>query len=132
MAAIAVVLDHTTAGALYDPKDPFNETVAAFYVQASGGLGDLYAPVLSLTAGDAERPGLLGYIKGLRFIRIEAFDTDAAVTATELLRFGHSWAAVHAIHAARPSPTHPTGRYLLTLTPKAYAGTGVQAVHPDQ
>ncbi|WP_345964522.1 hypothetical protein ABDE16_37085 [Streptomyces sp. BRB040] len=85
--------------------------------------------MLSLTAGDAERPGLLGYIKGLRFIRIEAFDTDAAVTATELLRFGHSWAAVH---AARPSPVHPAGRYLLTLTPKAYAGTGVQAVHPDQ
>jgi hypothetical protein len=63
VAAIAVVLDHTTAGALYDPKDPFNEAAAAFYVQASGGLGDLYAPVLSLTAGDAERPGLLGYIK---------------------------------------------------------------------
>ncbi|UXY25084.1 hypothetical protein N8I84_42490 (plasmid) [Streptomyces cynarae] len=132
MAAIAVVLDHTTAAALYDPKDPFNEAVAAFYVQASGGLGDLYAPVLSLTAGDAERPGLLGYIKGLRFIRIEAFDTDAAVTATELLRFGHPWAAVHAIHAARPSAAHPSGRFLLTLTPKAYAGTGVQAVHPDQ
>ncbi|WP_030348781.1 hypothetical protein [Streptomyces sp. NRRL S-1022] len=131
MAGIAVVLDHTTTGALYDPKDPFNETVAAFYVQASGGLGDLYAPVLSL-AGDTERPGLLGYIKGLRFIRIEAFDTDAAVTATELLRFGHSFAAVHAIHAARPSAAHPCGRYLLTLTPKAYAGTGVQAVHPDQ
>ncbi|MDI6520190.1 hypothetical protein QMA61_28845 [Streptomyces coelicoflavus] len=129
MAGVAVVLDHTTAGGLYDPKDPFNEAVVAFYVQACGGLGDLYAPVLSLTAGDAERPGLLGYIKGLRFIRIEAFDTDAAVTATELLRFGHSWAAVH---AARPSPAHPAGRYLLTLTPKAYAGTGVQAVHPDQ
>ncbi|MFE0489271.1 PIN domain-containing protein [Streptomyces griseoaurantiacus] len=132
MAGIAVVLDHTTAGALYDPKDPFNEAVAAFYVQASGGLGELYAPVLSLTAGDAERPGLLGYIKGLRYIRIETFDTDAAVTATELLRFGHSFAAVHAIHAARPSPAHPGGRYLLTLTPKAYSGTGVQAVHPDQ
>ncbi|KOG74009.1 MULTISPECIES: hypothetical protein [Streptomyces] len=132
MAAIAVVLDHTTAGALYDPKDPFNEAVAAFYVQASGGLGDLYAPVLSLTAGDSERPGLLSYIKGLRFIRIEAFDTDAAVTATELLRFGHSWATVHAIHAARPSAAHPSGRYLLTLTPKAYAGTGVQAVHPGE
>lgn len=129
MAGIAVVLDHTTAGALYDPKDPFNEAVAAFYVQASGGLGNLYVPVLSLTAGDAERPGLLGYIKGLRFIRIEAFDADAAVTTTELLRFGHSWAAVH---AARPSAVHPAGRYLLTLTPKAYAGTGVQAVHPDQ
>ncbi|MFF9091006.1 hypothetical protein ACF1BE_32495 [Streptomyces sp. NPDC014991] len=42
-------MDHTTAGALYDPKDPCNEAVAAFYVQASGGLGDLYAPVLSLT-----------------------------------------------------------------------------------
>ncbi|MEV4049198.1 hypothetical protein [Streptomyces sp. NPDC049744] len=124
MAGIAVVLDHTTAGALHDPKDPFNEAIAAFYVQASGGLGELYAPVLSLTAGDAERPGLLGYIKGLRFIRIEAFDTDAAVTAT--------LAAVHAIHAARPSATHPAGRYLLTLTPKAYAGTGVQAVHRDQ
>ncbi|KOV97519.1 hypothetical protein ADL02_07270 [Streptomyces sp. NRRL WC-3723] len=117
---------------MYDPKDPFNEAVAAFYVQASGGLGDLYAPVLSLTAGDSERPGLLSYIKGLRFVRIEAFDTDAAVTATELLRFGHSWATVHAIHAARPSAAHPTGRYLLTLTPKAYAGTGVQAVHPGE
>ncbi|MFJ4585474.1 PIN domain-containing protein [Streptomyces echinatus] len=86
---------------MYDPKDPFNEAVAAFYVQASDGLGDLYTPVLSLTAGDTDRPGLLGYIKGLRFIRIEAFDTDASVTATELLRFGHSWAAVHAIHAAQ-------------------------------
>ena len=101
-------------------------------VQASGGLGDLYAPVLSLTAGDAERPGLLSCIKGLRFIRIEAFDTDAAVTATELLRFGHSWAAVHAIHAARPSAAHPTARFLPTLTPKAYAGTDVQAAHPSQ
>jgi hypothetical protein len=132
VAAIAVVLDHTTAAALYDPKDPFNEAVAAFYVQASGGLGELYAPVLSLTAGDAERPGLLGYIKGLRFIRIEAFDTDAAVTATELLRLGHSRAAVHAIHAARPSAAHPTERLPAALTPKAYAGTtGVQAVHPD-
>lgn len=130
MAAIAVVLDHTAAVALHDPKDPFNEAVAAFYVQASGGLGNLYAPVLSLTAGDAERPGLLSYIKGLRFIRIEAFDTDAAVTATELLRFGHSWAAVHAIHASRPSAAHPSGRCLLTLTPKEYAGTGVQALHP--
>ncbi|MGQ4427338.1 hypothetical protein ACN6LL_002242 [Streptomyces violaceoruber] len=121
MAGIAVVLDHTTARALYDPKDLFNEVIAAFYVQASGGLGELYAPVLSLTAGDAERPGLLGYIKGLRFIRIEAFDTDAAVTAT-----------LAAIHAARPSATHPASRYLLTLTPKAYAGTGVRAVHRDQ
>ncbi|MFF3878714.1 hypothetical protein [Streptomyces sp. NPDC001978] len=132
MAAIPVVLDHTTATALHDPKDPFNEAVAAFYVQASGGLGTLYAPVLSLTAGDVERPGLLGYIQGLRFITIEAFDTDAAVTAISLLRFGHSWATVHAIHAARPSAAFPTGRFLLTLTPKAYAGTGVQAVHPDQ
>ncbi|MFF4846211.1 hypothetical protein [Streptomyces collinus] len=70
--------------------------------------------------------------KACAVIRIEAFDTDAAVTATELLRFGHSWAAVHAIHAALPSPTHPTGRYLVTLTPKTYAGTGVQAVHTDQ
>ncbi|MEU6496962.1 hypothetical protein ABZ890_42475 [Streptomyces sp. NPDC046984] len=111
MVAIAVVLGHMTAAALYDPKNPLNEAVAAFHVQASGALGDLYAPVLSLTTGDAERPGLLGYIKGLRFIRIETFDTDAAVTATELLRFGHSWAAVH---AARPSAAHPTGRFLLT------------------
>src|SRR5690606_41502508 len=55
VAGISVVLDHTTAGALYDPKDPFNEAVAAFYVQASGGLGELYAPVPSLTARSEER-----------------------------------------------------------------------------
>ncbi|MFC9817425.1 hypothetical protein ACFVJM_35860 [Streptomyces virginiae] len=132
MGPIAVVLDHTTATALHDPKDPYNEAVAAFYVQASGGLGTLYAPVLSLAAGDTERPGLFTYIHGLRFIRIEPFDTDAALTATELLHAGHSWAAVHAIHAARPSADYPTGRYLLTLTPDLYEGTGVQAVHPDQ
>ncbi|MFD5412406.1 PIN domain-containing protein [Streptomyces nojiriensis] len=132
MAAIAVVLDHTAATALHDPKDPFNEAVAAFYVQASGGLGTLYAPVLSLTAGDTERPGLLAYIHGLRFIEIEPFDTAAALTATELLHAGHSWAAVHAIHAARPSADFPSGRYLLTLTPQAYESSGVQAVHPGQ
>ncbi|WP_331722661.1 hypothetical protein [Streptomyces sp. NBC_00122] len=132
MPAIAVVLDHTAATALHDPKDPFNEAVAAFYVQASGGLGTLYAPVLSLTAGDTERPGLLAYIHGLRFIEIEPFDTTAALAATELLHAGHSWSAVHAIHAARPSADFPSGRYLLTLTPEAYENTGVQAVHPGQ
>ncbi|MFI1019839.1 PIN domain-containing protein [Streptomyces olivaceus] len=85
--------------------------------------------MLSLTAGDTERRGLLSYIKGLRFLHVEVFDTDAAVTATELLPFGHSWAAVH---AARLSAAHPSGRFLLTLTPKAYAGTGIQAVHPGE
>jgi hypothetical protein len=129
---IAVVLDHTTATALHDPKDPCNEAVAAFYVQASGGLGTLYAPVLCLTAGDTERPGLLTYINGLRFVQIEPFDTEAALTATELLHAGHPWAAVHAIHAARPSADFPAGRFVLTLTPELYEGTGVQAVHPDQ
>ncbi|MGW3563541.1 hypothetical protein ACWDSL_06510 [Streptomyces sp. NPDC000941] len=132
MGPIAVVLDHTTATALHDPKDPYNEAVAAFYVQASGGLGTLYAPVLSLTAGDTERPGLLAYINGLRFITIEPFDTQAALTVSELLYAGHSWAAVHAIHAARPSADFPTGRFLLTLTPEAYEDTGVQAVHPGE
>ncbi|MFE3556927.1 hypothetical protein ACFXKW_18960 [Streptomyces sp. NPDC059193] len=132
MGPIAVVLDHTTTTALHDPKDPHNEAVAAFYVQASGGLGTLYAPVLSLTAGDTERPGLLAYINGLRFIQIEPFDTQAALTATELLHAGHSWAAVHAIHAARPSADFPAGRYLLTLTPELYDGAGVLAVHPDR
>lgn len=132
MGPIAVVLDHTTTTALHNPKDPYNEAVAAFYVQASGGLGTLYAPALTLTAGDTERPGLLSYINGLRFIHIEPFDTAAALTATGLLRAGHSWAAVHAIHAARPSADFPNGRYLLTLTPERYEETGVQAVHPDQ
>ncbi|MFJ9683689.1 hypothetical protein ACIRP2_37545 [Streptomyces sp. NPDC101194] len=132
MGPIAVVLDHTTATALHDPKDPYNEAVAAFYVQASGGLGTLYAPVLSLTAGDTERPSLLAYIHGLRFITIEPFDTAAAITATELLHVGHPWAAVHAIHAARPCADFPAGRFLLTLTPELYEGTGAQAVHPDQ
>ncbi|MCJ0872620.1 hypothetical protein [Streptomyces sp. AP-93] len=130
MGSIAVVLDHTTATALHDPKDPYNEAVAAFYVQASGGLGALYAPVLSLTAGDRERPGLLAYVHGLRFIQIEPFGTEAAFAATDLLRAGHPWATVHAIHAARPSPAFPSGRFLLTLNPEGYEVTGVHAVHP--
>ncbi|AEM85928.1 hypothetical protein [Streptomyces violaceusniger] len=132
MGPIAVVLDHTTAAALHDPKDPYNEAVAAFYVQASGGLGTLYAPVLSLTVGDSGQSGLLAYIKGLRFITIEPFDTEAALTAAGLLPAGYPWAAVHAIHAARPCADFPAGRFLLTLTPDLYEGAGVQAVHPDQ
>lgn len=132
MGPIAVVLDHTTAAAIHDPKDPYNEAVAAFYVQASGGLGTLYTPVLSLTVGDSEQSGLLAYITGLRFITIEPFDTEAALTAAGLLHAGYSWSAVHAIHAARPSADFPAGRFLLTLTPDLYEGTGVQAVHPDQ
>ncbi|GAA3135787.1 hypothetical protein GCM10010521_22300 [Streptomyces rameus] len=47
MAGIAVVLDHTTVGALHDPSD---------YVSASGGLGDLYAPALSLRRGASRLP----------------------------------------------------------------------------
>ncbi|GAB1331567.1 hypothetical protein [Streptomyces sennicomposti] len=66
--------------------------------------------MLSLTAGDAERPGLLGCIKGLGFIEIEAFDTDAAVTAAAFLCFGHSLGRRHAIHAARLSPATPPAR----------------------
>ncbi|WP_392900731.1 hypothetical protein [Streptomyces sp. LN699] len=132
MGPIAVVLDHTAATALHNPKDPYNEAIAAFYVQASGGLGTLSAPVLCLLAGDTERRGLLAYINGLRFIQIEQFDTQAALATTELLHAGHSWAAAHAIHAARPSADHPAGRYLLTLTPEIYEGTGIQAVHPGQ
>ncbi|MGI3197961.1 hypothetical protein ACRJ4W_03360 [Streptomyces sp. GLT-R25] len=37
VATISVVQDHTTAAALYDPKDTFNEAVAAWCAQASGG-----------------------------------------------------------------------------------------------
>ncbi|MEU6018350.1 hypothetical protein ABZ826_31305 [Streptomyces sp. NPDC047515] len=88
--------------------------------------------MLPLAAGDIERPGLLAYIHGLRFITIEPLDIAAALTATELLHAGHPWAAVHAIHAARPVADFPAGRFLLTLTPELYEGTGVQAVHPDQ
>lgn len=102
MGAIAVVLDHTTATALYDPKDPYNKAVAAFYVQASSGLGTLYAPWLSLTVVATERPGLLAYINELRFIQIEPLATEAALTATELLHVSYFWVAAHAIHAARP------------------------------
>lgn len=57
------------SGAHLPGGQAFNEAVAALCVQASDGVGDLYALALSLTAGDTERPGLLDYIKGLRFIR---------------------------------------------------------------
>ncbi|GAA0329050.1 hypothetical protein [Streptomyces blastmyceticus] len=132
MSPIAVVLDHTTAGALHDPKDLANEAMLAFYVQASGGLGTLYAPVLALAVADAGRPGVLSHITGLRFITTEPFDSDAARTAAELVRAGHDWSAAHAVHMARPSARFVTGRFLLTLKPDLYEGTGVQAVHPDQ
>lgn len=76
--------------------------------------------------------GLLAYINGLRFITTEPFDTEAALAASELLHAGHSWAAVHAIPAARSSADFPVDRLLLTLMPELHEGTGVQAVHPDQ
>lgn len=67
------------------------------------------------------------HIHGLRFITIEPIDTTAALTATELLHAGHPWVAVPAIHAARLCADFPAGRFLLTLTPELYEGTGVQA-----
>ncbi|MFC8765124.1 hypothetical protein ACFUAG_31010 [Streptomyces sp. NPDC057193] len=85
--------------------------------------------MLWLTAGDLEHPGLLSYVKGLRFSQIEAFDTSTALTAPGLLHAGHSWAAVYAIHAARSSAAFPAGRLLLTLTPASTTGPVSKAVH---
>ncbi|MDX3535616.1 hypothetical protein PV721_14860 [Streptomyces sp. MB09-01] len=62
-------------------------------------------------------------------VALQPFDTTAALAATELLRAGHPWAAVHTIQAARLSADFPAGRYLLTLDPELYDGTGVQAGH---
>ncbi|WP_265566991.1 hypothetical protein [Streptomyces hygroscopicus] len=122
----------TAATAPHDPNDPRSEAVAAFHVQASGGLGSLYAPMLSLTADDTERPGLLACIHGLWFIRIEPFDTGVALTATGLLHAGHLLGS-RPRHPRRPPLRRlPSGRFLLALTPEPYEGTGVRAVHPDQ
>lgn len=132
MSPISVVLDHTTCTALHDPKDPANHALAAFYVQASRGLGELFAPALAVAAADVARPGVLAHITRMRFITSEPFDDDAARSAVGLVRSGHSWAAAHAVHLARPSARFPRGRFLLTLDPGLYEDTGVQAVHPDQ
>ncbi|WP_329625931.1 hypothetical protein OG357_38505 (plasmid) [Streptomyces sp. NBC_01255] len=131
-APIAVVLDHTTATALHDPHNPFHKAMEQLYDEASKGFGALYVPALCLTAADACHPGLLASINSRRFIQIEAFDTAVALTTTGIQYAGYSWAAIHAIHAARPSADFPTGRCLLTLTPELYEGTGVHAFHPDR
>ncbi|MFJ6355161.1 hypothetical protein ACIQKB_37600 [Streptomyces sp. NPDC092046] len=131
-APIAAVLDHTTAAALHDPQNPFHQAMGQFYDEASRGFGALYVPALCLTAADACHPGLLAAFNSRRFIQIEAFDTTVAFTVTGIQYAGYSWSALHAIHTARPSAAFPSGRTLLTLAPKAYEGTGIQAVHPDR
>ncbi|MFD9240661.1 hypothetical protein ACFV0D_01735 [Streptomyces sp. NPDC059556] len=131
-ASIAAVLDHTTVTALHDPQNPFHKVMEQFYDEASKGFGALCVPALCLTAADACRPGLFASINSRRFIQIEAFDTAVALTASGIQCAGYSWAAIHAIHAARPSTEFPSGRCLLTLTPELYAGTGVRAAHPDR
>ncbi|MFB7031550.1 MULTISPECIES: hypothetical protein [unclassified Streptomyces] len=132
IAPIAVVLDHTTATALHDPRNPFHTAMEQLYDEASKGFGALYVPALCLTAADACHPGLFASLSSRRFIQIEPFDTAVALTATGIQYAGYSWAAIHAIHAARASTGFPAGRCLLTLTPELYAGIGVQAVHPDR
>jgi hypothetical protein len=79
-----------------------------------------------------EQKGLANLVKGL----FSMYRNPAAheprlhrtVTGEELLE--------RALLGRRPRhprrPALPGGRFLLTLTPKAYAGTGVQAVHPGQ
>ncbi|MFE5597541.1 hypothetical protein [Streptomyces sp. NPDC056549] len=131
-ASIAAVLDHTTAAALHDPRNPSHQAVGEFYDEARRGLGALYVPALCLAAADARHPGLFATITSRRFIRIEAFDSACLFTTTGILYAGFSWAALHAIHAARPSVEFPNGRVLLTLTPELYEGTGIQAAHPDR
>ncbi|MGW9436086.1 hypothetical protein [Streptomyces sp. NPDC055607] len=102
------------------------------YDEASKGFAALYVPALCLTAADAYHPGLFTSINSRRFIQIEPFDTAAALIAVGIQYAGYSWAAIHAIHAARASTGFPTGRWLLTLTPELYVGSGVQAFHPGR
>ncbi|WP_435192311.1 hypothetical protein [Streptomyces sp. bgisy126] len=129
IAPIAVVLDHTTATALHDPRSPFHTAMEQLYDEASKGFGALYVPALCLTAADACHPGLLASINSRRFIQIEAFDTAVALTAG-IPHAGYSWAAIHAIYAASPSAAFPNGRCLLTLTPGLYEGTAIQISLP--
>ncbi|MFF1408098.1 hypothetical protein [Streptomyces sp. NPDC058294] len=127
MAAIAVVLDHTTATALYDPEDPFNEDV-----QGSGGPGDPYASALSLTAGDAERPARSVTSKGCGSSGSRRSTPMPPSPPPNCCASGTPGPPSSRPRRLRPSPAHPTGRYLLTLTSEAYARIGVQAGHPDQ
>ncbi|WP_172387112.1 hypothetical protein [Streptomyces sp. MNP-20] len=128
---LSVVFDHTTTTALHNPSDKANQAVTKFYVEAALGHGHLYAPVLSLLAADTDRPGVLAHITGLRFVTTEPLDAAASLTATELMRAGHSWGIVQAVHLARPTTEHLEGRFVLTCDPSLYEGLGVTAVHPD-
>ncbi|OMI35608.1 hypothetical protein SPAR_30601 [Streptomyces sparsogenes DSM 40356] len=110
------------------PTNRFRQRPTACGVEPSWAATSLFdAPVAHarmIRHRKATQSGLLAYIHGLGFITIEPFDTEAALTAAGLLHAGYSWAGVHASHAARPSADFPAGRFLLTLTPDLYEGTG--------
>lgn len=114
---VAVVLDHPTALALYDPASKHNQAITKLYVEALLGHGTLCAPIRALIDADQEREGALAYAARQRFRLPKVVDALAATTISSLVRSGHRIGVAHAVHVARTSQDWPHGRFLLTLEP---------------
>jgi hypothetical protein len=121
----AVVFDHTALLALGTGHRLLSGLVAAAHRQAGRFV---YVPALCLAAATATRPALGDHIGALPAMEVVELGYAAAAMVGRLIAHGVDWQAAHALEVSRPNPEWPTGRPVLTATPKAYAGRGVTTI----
>lgn len=121
----AVVFDHTALLTLGVGNRLLSGLVAQAHLQSDRYV---YAPALCLSAAVAQRPGLADHIGLLPAVHIIDLDYAAAAAVGGFIATGVDWRAAHAIDAGRPTADWPTGRPVLTTTPRVYSGWGVEVI----
>lgn len=124
-ASAAVVFDHTALLALGAGHQQLSGLVSQAHLRSNRYV---YAPALCLAAAIAQRPGLADHIGVLPAVQVIDLDYSAAATVGSFIATGVNWRAAHAIDAGRPTADWPTGRPVLTTTPEAYTGWGVEVI----
>jgi hypothetical protein len=121
----AVVLDHTAVIAFAVG----NRRISRMITQAHNNANRLvYVPTLCLIAAEVEASGIADHLGALPAVHvIDLGFADAEGVAT-VISDGLPWECAHAVASARPTLEWPTGRPLVTRTPRQYTGMKLHVI----
>lgn len=124
-SSLGVVFDHTALLALGAGNQLVSQVVSQAHLQHGWYV---YAPALCLAAAVAERPSLADHVGMLPAVEVVELGYAGATAVGKLVANGVDWRTAQAIDAARPSLDWPTGRPVVTTTPRAYVGRGIDTI----
>lgn len=120
-----VVLDHSALLAL----GAGHRMLSSLVVRAHHTVGrHVFVPAVCLVAAGATRPALGEHVGALPALEVVDLCYAAALSVGRLVAQGVDWQFAHAAVVGRPDPEWPTGRPVLTESPKAYSGLGVVTI----